>query len=145
MRLVSLQAPPCPPNVQHCQYPNPLAAMAVKRVDADEAVVYPDEKFYAEDFKRCRAPPNCKTGFSLFGPQAKTVANLISQLLMRMKASSTRTKSSMPKTSGSDVSPEAPHNIPLTTGCLNADAATAAVDADEAVVYPDEKFYAEDF
>lgn len=30
-----------------------LAAGVAKRVDADEAVVYPDEQFYAEDFKRC--------------------------------------------------------------------------------------------
>ncbi|KAF7508280.1 hypothetical protein GJ744_009425 [Endocarpon pusillum] len=28
------------------------ASGVAKRVDADEAVVYPDEQFYAEDFKR---------------------------------------------------------------------------------------------
>ena len=51
----------------------------------------------------------------------------------------------MPRTSRSEVRPTDPNRTGYTCSELNADAETAAVDADDAVVYPDETFYAEDF
>ena len=53
-----------------------IAAGVEKRVDADEAVVYPDEQFYAEDFKRCTF--RIAGVDSLIFVSAKPGANLVS-------------------------------------------------------------------